>query len=578
MTTAHLAELTRLIIQHGRQLSSTPAGPSDDNSQSLFIFIDGLDEGSGRGNKSIDRILGVVQDLETEPPLGRKIWISSRETFPLRQFMDGWPSITADDMSEVSVGSFLNAAVPDLGKQLGVGREIKGKPREHPHPSSPAPLCLSPFQCQRPKRNLTRRSRGMGAGEAPQQIKRNLSVRQVLREDVFTVDDILHLTGSRVPDKLSEIYTQSFRQYRPEQFKYTRYVTNPLPPPPFNTGAKSCDPSSLLYSLVAFARRPRRLREIQEAMTLSLSDSTRDFDPSMSPMALRRLFSGLIEMQDDPAGDPDNPLCRLCHSTLREFLEENAAILYLDSPNRTHSLTYTISRSAIGDLCLRYMSLDRYRELLNVTQTNLVEASFLQPGDSFDHALLPYCAKFWVRHLDDLAMTRSLQIWLMTFLTSSNFQTLLQAQSLFVDSQFELVYLLKKPPSGFRQTMWLRRPAFPRWFGDPFDVNDEDRNHARECWTRRLDYRHFVGEWGYLLERGTCQQQAARPYREHFFGEIDRCLSGLLGPTNFMNGMKERHPSFMLTTKPLQYRGSERVIVAERHISRHQYMALSYVA
>lgn len=167
----------------------------------------------------------------------------------------------------------------------------------------------------------------------------------------------------------------------------------------------------------------------QEAMTLSLSDSTRDFDPSMSPMALRRLFSGLIEMQDDPAGDPDNPLCRLCHSTLREFLEENAAILYLDSPNRTHSLTYTISRSAIGDLCLRYMSLDRYRELLNVTQTNLVEASFLQPGDSFDHALLPYCAKFWVRHLNELAMTRSLQIWLMTFLTSSNFQTLLQARS-----------------------------------------------------------------------------------------------------------------------------------------------------
>lgn len=32
-----------------------------------------------------------------------------------------------------------------------------------------------------------------------------------LREDVFTVDDILQLMGSRVPDKLSEIYTQSFR-------------------------------------------------------------------------------------------------------------------------------------------------------------------------------------------------------------------------------------------------------------------------------------------------------------------------------------------------------------------------------
>lgn len=46
-----------------------------------------------------------------------------------------------------------------------------------------------------------------------------------------------------------------------------------------------------------------------------------------------------------------------------------------------------------------------------------------------------------------------------------------------------------------------------------------------------------------------------------------------------MNGMKERHPSFMLTTSPLQYRGSERVIIAERYyIGSYQYMALSSVA
>lgn len=178
-TTAHLAELTRLILRHGCQLSSTAAGPSDGNPQCLFIFIDGLDEGSGKGNKGIDRILGVFQDLETELPLGCKIRVSSRETFPLRQYMDGWPSITADDMSEVSVGSFLNAAVPDLGKQLEVGREIKGKPREHPHPPSPTRLALSPLQDQGPKRKLTWRSGGMGVGEAPQQIKRKFPVRQV---------------------------------------------------------------------------------------------------------------------------------------------------------------------------------------------------------------------------------------------------------------------------------------------------------------------------------------------------------------------------------------------------------------
>lgn len=154
-------------------------------------------------------------------------------------------------------------------------------------------------------------------------------------------------------------------------------------------------------------------------MTLALSDPTRDLDPSMSPMALQRLFSGLIEMQDDAHGDPDNPLCRLCHSTLREFLEENPAILYLDSPSKTHLMPYTITRSIIGDLCLRYLSLDRYHEPLDVTEKNLVEAAFLLPGDSFNHALLPYCAKFWVRHLDDLPMTRALQRRLLKFLTSS---------------------------------------------------------------------------------------------------------------------------------------------------------------
>lgn len=116
-------------------------------------------------------------------------------------------------------------------------------------------------------------------------------------------------------------------------------------------------------------------------MTLALLDPTRDLDPSMSPMALQRLFSGLIEMQDDAHGDPDNPFCRLCHSTLREFLEDNPAILYLDSPSKTHSMPYTITHSVIGDLCLRYLSLDRYHEPLDVTENNLVEASFLLPGE-----------------------------------------------------------------------------------------------------------------------------------------------------------------------------------------------------
>lgn len=73
-----------------------------------------------------------------------------------------------------------------------------------------------------------------------------------LREDDFTVDDILQLMGSRVPDKLSEIYTQSFRQYRADQFKYTRYAINPSPTPPrppLCTGVESSQPSLLIGRL-----------------------------------------------------------------------------------------------------------------------------------------------------------------------------------------------------------------------------------------------------------------------------------------------------------------------------------------
>lgn len=218
---------------------------------------------------------------------------------------------------------------------------------------------------------------------------------------------------------------------REDVFTSGMQATPSGPHPPVRRFVPVLSPRSRLYSLIAFARRPFRLCKIQEGMTLALSDPTQDFDPSMSPMALQRLFSGLIEMQDDAAGDPDNLLCRLCHSTLREFLEKNPAILYLDSPNKTHSQPYTITRSTIGDLCLRYLSLDRYREPLDVTDSNLVEASFFLPGDSFNHALLPYCAKFWVRHLDDLPIARALQRRLLTFLTSSNFQTLLQAHKSF---------------------------------------------------------------------------------------------------------------------------------------------------
>jgi len=335
-----------------------------------------------------------------------------------------------------------------------------------------------------------------------------------LKDDVFTIDDVTELMTSRVPDKLTEIYKRSFLQYRWEQHKYT----------------------SLLFSLIAFARRPLRLREVREAMTLALSDPDDGLDPLKTPMTLQRLFTPLIEIQHDPF-EPQNPFCRLCHFTVQEFLAGNPNILHIVSPSKSFQAAYAISRARIGDLCLRYLSLTRYATPLDVSNGECRELSTFQTDEFKEHSLLPYCAKFWVRHLDDLEPTAELHKRLLDFMKSPNFQTLLQAQSLFVAAQFSRYTV--NHASWLLKGGVLYRPILPRWAGDKLD-----EKQAKEVDKIRRDYRHFVAEWGYLLDRCTCFKGCES--QNHFVGEVDRCLKGLLGPTHFMKGMKEKYESFML--------------------------------
>lgn len=131
---------------------------------------------------------------------------------------------------------------------------------------------------------------------------------------------------------------------------------------------------------------------------------------------------------------------------------------------------------------------------------------------------------------------------------------------------FPIIYFLLIP---------LHRRAFPKWFGE--DLDSSDLEYYKECRRSRLDYQHFVYEWGYLLERSSCPSadQGCGPV-EHFWGEVDRCLTGLLGPTHFMNQTKERYPSFMLTKGPFEYHNSKQFVIAEAvSTSSFQYMVIS---
>ncbi|KAL4998078.1 hypothetical protein BDV10DRAFT_185687 [Aspergillus recurvatus] len=102
----------------------------------------------------------------------------------------------------------------------------------------------------------------------------------------------------------------------------------------------------------------------------------------------------------------------------------------------------SIGTSILADVCLQYLSQPRYSSLLEKVDGGWKLAG----GDPLDKdAFLRYTAKYWYLHLEDVSPSTSLAQRVSTFLRSSNFQTLLQVQHLYVDRQFGVFTLRGKP-------------------------------------------------------------------------------------------------------------------------------------
>jgi hypothetical protein len=69
--------------------------------------------------------------------------------------------------------------------------------------------------------------------------------------------------------------------------------------------------------------------------------------------------------------------------------------------------------------------------------------------------------------------------------------------------------------------------VFPAWLGAQCDETIEN------------DYRLFISDWGYLLDEITGLGSIHT-------GEIDRCLFGTLGSSNFMSKGSSRYESFQI--------------------------------
>lgn len=355
-------------------------------------------------------------------------------------------------------------------------------------------------------------------------------------QHAFTVSDVEEIITCTIPDKyFSEAYKRCFmlyyKKFKREYVMYVNWATKSLFEHIFDF-ALQLTTSSLAFSLVAFARRPLLLSELYEAMALAWSSPSRKaIDPAHAFKDLERLFPPLIEIRGNK-DEPGSQRCVLRHSTVKDFLvmtqfpfEEATLASIQGAP------TLKITEDHIADVCLRYLGQDCYSGLIRDPawdlETGLIGPQGLTWADISRHHFLTYAAKYWDKHLDKVEDPNAWYDRTRDFLDSDNFQTLLQVQSVCVQAQFAPYHV-----RGMPEELSFRKRVFPRWL-------------PLQGMRYLEDYRRFFTEWSYLLKCGSCNRR--RCIFSRYSGEIDICLTGLLGDSTFLGNFHERYPSFSLS-------------------------------
>ncbi|CAO2655623.1 Nn.00g044260.m01.CDS01 [Neocucurbitaria sp. VM-36] len=274
---------------------------------------------------------------------------------------------------------------------------------------------------------------------------------------------------------------------------------------------------SILLACIVYAKRPLRLDELCEATAAVEAKSGQNIDRS------RKLFrrkvttfcQPLVRVQDTETPHGTVTTCTLTHSTVRNFLLKQAQ----EAGAKDDRETLHIAPDTIADICLKYLMQPRFKTLLK-KEGNLFKDELDEDIDN--HHLLPYAAKYWDKHLDVAAQWKSFCEPVKDFVTSAQFFTCLQVQSLLVGGQFQFWWNSKDIAAGPH----IKR-VFPAWLGAQCDQTLEN------------DYRLFVSDWGFLLDEII---NLNAPYS----GELDRCFFGSLGFDNFMHAGPSRYASYQI--------------------------------
>lgn len=440
----------------------------------IYFFLDGLDEETTTTRSWDDAalVLRFLAKLADDSPTRVRVWCSSQRRDRISKELQGRRSLDIDSYARSDLALYLSEEVSKLQWS---------SPSDH--------ACILKTLKSRAECSF---------------IWARLMI-DGLRDCWSTAKMEEYITG--LPETLAEYYQRFFERME-----------------------KLCRPLACkVFALVVFARRPLRLDELTEAVWCLESEPHRELQHKAKPNvnSIRTIVQPFIEFikidRTDESSIEEQYICRILHSTLRDFLVDHPNILCDNSSD------LRISAEWPARACLLYLGQSRYSGLLVRREGRWLDIT----GDPVDcHPLLVYAAKYWDKHLDDVTIAELGSVE--SFITSPNFRTCVQVQSLWVEAQFSF---FSRPNEGRGFNTYVRR-VFPSWFARA------QIGSGQRLWT---DYRRFLHEWIYFLSCERCGGEKTceiLPY----VGQLDRIWFGALGPNNFLSRLEGRCTSFAFKT------------------------------
>ncbi|KAI0033878.1 hypothetical protein K488DRAFT_46741, partial [Vararia minispora EC-137] len=457
-----------------------------------YFFIDALDEATGPSAPHVQSVLGFLAGLCNEFSGKVRLWCSKRRQ--RHCIVNCYEAVLQprahillemSDHTEADVVRFLRARFATLGERFNADADGGLSDGEH------AFLVVA-------ENVLLARAKGNF-------LWAQLMTQNFEGEDRITdVMELLRHLVSDPPAKLADLYSSIFARVRPDDRRI----------------------ASKVIALVAFARRQLRVEEVREAvLLLTTRGKTNAKDGGLSRISLNSFlsrFTALIEIDAPGPGSATAGSCRLLHSSVLEFLLSRPNVLGADR-------SLQITSYSIADACLLYLARPIYSKLLQKKaaddDTHVWVDSSGRPMD--EHHFTQYAAKYWARHLEDIDDASTFRKRVASLVGSTNFQTCIQVQTLWVQGQFD-VYSVAGRPSLLR--------VLPSWF-------IQGRSKA---WA---DYRTLHHDWSRILSCGECHDNEPDCPLLEYRGEVDRIWWGALGPDHLFSGFDGRYTSFKLGSR-----------------------------